>query len=231
MCAETTGAQKGQRSCWPPGAATLWYLRALAADNAKLDKRDRVTVDSIRTHTTKHFPVQQRAKATYREILERRARENRVDFVEGVATALTPMAFFEVVMNKAFRTLVDDGTEVSVETGLRAAEKLQSVLDGRERGTDVLELKVQLGKISEAVRSVVPQSMWAQIIRQIDEAEHPESLADETDEGLRNHVERGLGRTAEAVQSRREAPSRSRSWPACGPRLPVQRGHRLGRWR
>jgi len=36
-------------------------------------------------------------------------------------------------MNKAFRTLVDDHTEVSVETGLRAAEKLQSVLDGRER--------------------------------------------------------------------------------------------------
>ena len=49
-------------------------------------------------------------------------------------------------MNKAFRALVDDRTEVSVETGLRAAEKLQSVLDGRERGTDVLELKVQLGE-------------------------------------------------------------------------------------
>ena len=77
------------------------------------------------------------------------------------------LAFYEVVMAKAFRTLVDDGTEVSVETN----------------------------------------------------------------EGLRNHVERGLGRTAEAVQSRREAPSRSRSWPACGPRLPVRHGHRLGRWR
>ena len=75
------------------------------------------------------------------------------------------LAFYEVVMAKAFRTLVDDGTEVSVETGLRAAEKLQSVLDGRERGTDVLELKVQLGKISEAVRSVVPQSMWGRSSR------------------------------------------------------------------
>ena len=63
-------------------------------------------------------------------------------------------------MNKAFRALVDDGTEVSVDTGPRAAEKLQSVLDWRERGTDVLELKVQLGKISQAVRSVVPQAMW-----------------------------------------------------------------------
>ena len=68
--------------------------------------------------------MQQTAHATYREILERRAREHQVDFVEGVAIALTPLAFYEVVMAKAFRTLVDDSTEVSVEAGLRAAEKL-----------------------------------------------------------------------------------------------------------
>ena len=129
------------------GTSYAQIVRALAADNAELDKCDRVTVDSVRTHTTKHFPVQQTAHATYREILERRARENQIDFVQGVATALTPFAYFEVVMNKAFRALVDDGTEVSVETGLRAAEKLQSVLDGRERGTEVLKLKVQLGWI------------------------------------------------------------------------------------
>ena len=101
------------------GASYAMIVRTLAADNAELDKCDRVTVDSIRTHTTKHFPVQSVAKATYREILERRARENRVDFVEGVATALLPVTFFEVVMNKAFRALVDDRTEVSVEIGLR----------------------------------------------------------------------------------------------------------------
>ena len=80
-------------------------------------------------------------------------------------------------MNKAFRTLVDDRTEVSVETGLRAAEKLQSVLDGRQRGADVLELKVQLGQIGEAVRAVVPQSMWAAIVEKLEELEqHPEAL-------------------------------------------------------
>ena len=117
------------------GASYAMIVRALAVDNAELDTCDRVTIDSVRTHTTKHFPVQQTAHATYREILERRARENQVDFVEGVAIALTPIAFYEVVMTKAFRTLVVDRTEVSVETGLRAAEKLQSVLDGRERGT------------------------------------------------------------------------------------------------
>ena len=90
------------------GASYAYILRALAGDNANLDRARRVTIDSVRNHCERHFPVQQAARATYRDILERRAQENRVDFVEGVATALTPMAFFEVVMTRAFRTLVDD---------------------------------------------------------------------------------------------------------------------------
>ena len=130
-------------------------MRALGDDNANCDRRDLVTIDSVRNHCERHFPVQQVARATYRDIVERRAQENQIDFVKGVATALLPVTFFEVAMNKAFQTLVADHTEVTVETGLRAAEKLQSVLDGRERGTDVLELKVQLGKISEAVRPAI----------------------------------------------------------------------------
>src|SRR4051812_28797550 len=54
------------------GASYAMVLRALGDDNAKLDKRDQVTIDSIRNHTARHFPVQHVARATYREILERR---------------------------------------------------------------------------------------------------------------------------------------------------------------
>ncbi len=41
------------------GVSYAQIVRALGEDNAHLDKRDRVTIDSVRTHTTKHFPVQQ----------------------------------------------------------------------------------------------------------------------------------------------------------------------------
>lgn len=75
------------------GASYAYIVRALGEVNAKLDLRDRVTIDSVRNHCARHFPVQQVAGATYRDILERRAQENRVDFVQGVATALTPLAF------------------------------------------------------------------------------------------------------------------------------------------
>ena len=97
------------------GASYAMILRALAADNAELDKCDRVTIDSVRNHTARHFPVQNVAKATYREILERRAKANGVDFVEGVATAITPIAFFETVMVKSYETLVDSNTKVDVQ--------------------------------------------------------------------------------------------------------------------
>ena len=85
--------------------------------------------------------------------------------VEGVATALTPIAFFETVMVKSYETLVDSDTRVDVHTGIVAAGRLQSLIDSRDHRREIAELRFQVGKIGEAVRSVVPQSMWAQIIR------------------------------------------------------------------
>jgi hypothetical protein len=51
------------------GASHAYVVRALGEDHAKRDMRERVTLDSVRNHCTRHFPVQQAAKATYREIL------------------------------------------------------------------------------------------------------------------------------------------------------------------
>ena len=107
------------------GASYAMIQRALDEGNARLDKRDRVTIDSIRNHSARHFPVQNVARATYREILEQRAKENGVDFVEGVATAITPMALYETIMVKGYETLVDPDTKVDVNTGMIAAGRLQ----------------------------------------------------------------------------------------------------------
>jgi hypothetical protein len=38
-------------------ASYAMVLRALGNDDAKLHKRNRVTIDSIRNHTARHFPV------------------------------------------------------------------------------------------------------------------------------------------------------------------------------
>ena len=138
------------------GASYAQVVRAVAADNAELDKCDRVTIDSVRNHCGRHFPVQNVARATYRAILERRAKANGVDFVEGVATAITPIAFFETVMVKSYETLVDSDTKVDVNTGTVAAGRLQSLMDARDYDHELLVMKVQMAQICAAVKSTVP---------------------------------------------------------------------------
>jgi hypothetical protein len=97
------------------------------------------------------------AKATYRDILERRARENAVDFVEGVATALTPIAFFETFMVKSYETLVDSDTRVDVNTGIVAASRLQAVIGSRDYSIDIAEM---VARIHGAGPDVHEQRAW-----------------------------------------------------------------------
>src|ERR1700760_745576 len=67
------------------GATSAMTRRALG------DAAGDVTADSIRRHAERHFPVQNAARATYREILERRAVGKNDEFVaRGGATPTPP---------------------------------------------------------------------------------------------------------------------------------------------
>jgi hypothetical protein len=92
-------------------------------------------------HCTRHFPVQNVARATYRDILERRAKENRADFIEGVATAITSIAFFETVMVKSYETLIDSETTADVNTGMVPASRLQAVIGVQRLQPRIAEMR------------------------------------------------------------------------------------------
>src|SRR6478609_2622098 len=149
------------------GVSYAMILRALQQDNDQLHTQDRVTIDSIRHHTKRHFPVQNVARATYRAILERRAKENGVDFVKGVATAITPMAFYETVMVKGYENLVDSGTEVDVNTGMIAAARLQALIDSRAGKTSMADILFKMDRIINAIHDTVPPELWEVILRKI----------------------------------------------------------------
>ena len=69
-----------------------------------------------------------------------------------------------------------------MHTGILAAGRLQSLIDSRDYGRELLVMKVQLGQICDAVRSVVPESMWPEIIEKLEELEQPAlGVDDETD--------------------------------------------------
>jgi len=143
------------------GASYAMVLRALGDDNATLEKGDQVTIDSIRNHAARHFPVQQVARATYREILERRATENSVDFIEGVATAITPMAFLETVMVKGYQSLVDENATVSLRDAMEAALKLNEIARKDEGAMDRARILADMGRIIEVVRTFIPSERVA----------------------------------------------------------------------
>ncbi len=164
------------------GASYAMILRTLERDNAKLDQRDRVTIDSIRHHTERHFPVQNVAKATYRRILERRAQENGVDFVKGVATAITPMAFYETVMVRGYETLVDSGTTVDVNAGMIAAARLQALIDSRAGRTTMADILFKMDRIINAIHSTVPKELWPEILRKIGGPVAADTRVDEFDD-------------------------------------------------
>jgi hypothetical protein len=145
------------------GASYAMVLRALGDDNTKLEQRDRVTIGSIRNHSSRHFPVQQVARATYREILERRAKENSVDFIEGVATAITPLAFLETVMVKGYQTLADEVTTVSYRDGMEAALKLNEITRKDEGAIDRARTLAEMGRIIEVVRTFIPSERWPDV--------------------------------------------------------------------
>jgi hypothetical protein len=77
-------------------------------------------------------------------ILELRTTANGVDFVEGVATALTPIAFFETFMVKSYETHVDSDTRVDVNIGIVAASRLQAVIGSRDYSIDIAEMVARI---------------------------------------------------------------------------------------
>ena len=106
-----------------------------------------------------------------------------IDFIDGVATALTPLAFLETVLVRSYETLVDSNTKVDVNTGIVAACRLQSLIDSRDYSREMLLMRVQLGQIIEAVKSTVPQEMWGAIVEKVEELEQqPEALDVGTDD-------------------------------------------------
>ena len=145
------------------GASYAMVLRALGDDNAKFEQRDRVTIDSIRNHTVRHFPVQQVARATYREVLERRAKENSVDFIEGVATAITPLAVLETIMVKGYQTLVEERTTVSYRDAMEAALKLNEIARKDEGAIDRARMLADMGRIIEVVRTFIASERWPDV--------------------------------------------------------------------
>lgn len=161
------------------GASYASILRGIEGLLEDVPVPDRPSYASIRNHAKRHFAADEAGRASYREILERRAIEADIDFIEGVATAVTPMAFMETMMNRGYESMVlaSEGA-VSPELGLKAAMKMQEYTRADASTNQIEHLRAQLNQVIEAVRSEVPVEYWDAIVRRMDQISPPGDFID-----------------------------------------------------
>jgi uncharacterized membrane protein len=66
-------------------------------------------------------------------------------------------------MNDAFRRFADGDVDVSVDTGLQAAEKLQALIDARAGQADMAGMRAEMGRVIEVVRTFIPAEQWPEV--------------------------------------------------------------------
>lgn len=142
----------------------------LVADlNERRPKNAKITVWSITRHAENHFNIQAPATAAYRRILERRKAQVADEFADGVESLLTGMGYLDVVAHKGFETLMDEGTVVDFETGLKAQLKLEEMQREGAIEQQVAEMRRDVSILQQAVKDVVPAALLAEISQRIDE--------------------------------------------------------------
>jgi hypothetical protein len=87
------------------------------------------------------------------------------------AIVLTPVAFYQVVMTKAFRRLVEDGTEVASTPACGQPRSCSPCSTSNDQGDDIVEMRRQVNLIIHAVTSTVPQQMLGGIFDKLDQFE------------------------------------------------------------
>lgn len=150
------------------GLSYRQILDAIIPIMAELPEGERPTINSIYNHARRHFAVDQAAKAAFRQTLEQRAIEAQVDFVEGATAAVTPLAYLDVVMQAAFQKLTERPHDVSIEQGLKAAEKLATLTKKEEGAESTAELKEKMNRVIAVVKEAVPKEFWPLIVEGLD---------------------------------------------------------------
>lgn len=137
--------------------------------NEKRPKNLRITYGSVHNHKNHHFTVTQPTKAAYRRILERQRADHAQDVADNAASELTVWGYLDVIAHKGYQNLIRNGTQISPALGMEAILRLHELT--RKGGTEaeLLDMRRQVSLLQQAVREVVPETMWAEIASRIDE--------------------------------------------------------------
>lgn len=171
---QTEGASEVANKMLSYGATYRDIMDILAPLNTRRPKDEPITVASISNHARRHFPLEEAANAVYRKIVEKRAKEAEVDFINGVGGAVTALGFLEVVVQKGYENVIQEGVTVGPDTAVRAAKELASIEAQRNADdTDIAEVMVKMNEVIQAVREEADPETWERIRSRLSGEESP----------------------------------------------------------
>jgi hypothetical protein len=118
-----------------------------------------ITANSVRKHVLYHFGIHKPAQAAYRRILERRAAEANLDYVNGVENIVTEYALIETVMAKGYATVTADDTVVSVDQAVNAAKILHDMQAKDASNRKMADMIYALDRMIRAAQEFVPEEL------------------------------------------------------------------------
>lgn len=165
---QTEGASEVTNKMLSYGATYQDVMNVLQPLNLRRPKDDQLTINSISHHARTHFPLEEAASAVYRKLVEKRAAQAEVDFVNGVGGAVTALGFLDVVVQKGFENLIEEDVVVSPDTAIRAAKELASIESQRDSNdNDMADIMDKMDQVIQAVREEADPETWDRIVSRL----------------------------------------------------------------
>lgn len=124
---------------------------AIIATADQFDDDDiRITPSMIHRHV-EHLPAK---LYTYREIMERRAKESGVSLDDDSRSISSPMAFLEMMVNTASDNMIKHPRSIDPKSGIQAAKVLMDAEREDQSNHDVVEWVMRFRSLVQAVKEV-----------------------------------------------------------------------------
>jgi hypothetical protein len=153
--------------CMSPSRRLIDQLIAAGVSVSELARqfeKENLTRKSISNHKNRHLNVEQ---AAVRRILEERVRRYDADVENTTRSLLTRKGVLEVLLLKGYAHAVQETTVVEPREMIGIIQQLEK-MDAVDAAEQVEEMHRQMNAFMDAVKAIVPPTMWESIMSEFE---------------------------------------------------------------
>lgn len=119
---------------------------------------------NLASHKENHMNL---ASAALRNVMEKRAREALINVEETEGFIMTKLGMLESMLHKVWEQIANDNVEWKPADVIQIMQYIER-LEAQQRNVALDEIMLEARAFSDAVKSVVPQGQWQEIVDRFD---------------------------------------------------------------